>query len=328
MDNSITRPLVLALVIPFPLAHIILGLANLEPLTTVFPTILAMVICLLAVGVLAAPCPTGRLGTLATTVVIIGTTAMTALVQSGLPQGVHPGYAAWHTGALQTLLVAVVLYQREALAWLGTAAFLVVQSIGSALHGMSLLDAVVMMATPLVWIVIATVVSSMLGRSRRAIEESAMAQRKTETRLANTYAAQVARGEWATDLDQRTRPSLESIVRGEITETNRLEFLLLEAELRDQIRGRALVGPGVSEATRQARMRGVRVELLDDLLAPLASTIANEVYSQLVAALRRSQGGFVNARAMASGTEQLVRIVAFDEGLPEAELTVVINTAS
>ncbi|QXQ09010.1 hypothetical protein [Paeniglutamicibacter sp. Y32M11] len=113
---------------------------------------------------------------------------------------------------------------------------------------MSLRDAVVMMATPLVWTVTVTVVSSMLGRNRSAIEESATAQRKTETRLANAYAAQVARGEWATDLDQRTRPAIESIVRGEITETNRCEFLLLEAELRDQIRGGAPVGPGVSEA--------------------------------------------------------------------------------
>ncbi|QXQ09011.1 hypothetical protein [Paeniglutamicibacter sp. Y32M11] len=48
----------------------------------------------------------------------------------------------------------------------------------------------------------------------------------------------------------------------------------------------------------------------------------------MVAALRRSQGGFVNARAMALGAEQLVRIVAFDEGLPEAEITVVISTES
>jgi hypothetical protein len=328
MDNTITRSLVLAIAIPFPLAHIVLGLANLTPLITIVPAIAAMVMCLLVMGILAAPCPTGRLGTPAALAVITGTTAMTALVQLGLPHGIHPGYAAWHTGALQMLLVALVLRRRSALAWLGTAGFVVVQSLGSALHAMSLLDAVVLMATPLVWIVIATVVSAMLTRSHAAIQEFSAARRKTETRLANAFAAQVARGDWAADLDHRTRPALESIAAGRITDTDRQDYLLLEAELRDQIRGRTLVGPGVSEAARRARMRGVRVELLDDLKVPLVPSIHDEVASQLVATLGRSQGGFVNARAASSGPEQLVRIVAFDERLPESEFTLEISSAS
>lgn len=327
MDSSITRPLILAIAIPFPIAHILLGLANLGQLRTAVPALMAMAICLVLVVVVVRRGPAHRLNTRGAVTVVAGTTLMTVLVNLGLPIGVHPGYAAWHSGALQMLLVALALRQRSGFAWAGTGLFVLAQSVGSWLNGMSFLDAVVLMVTPVVWVVIANAVNSMLDRSRRDIESSSSKEREAELRLAHEYAAQVSRREWAADLDQRTRPTLELIANLEAGEGDRADFLLLEAELRDQIRGRALVAPGIAEAARGARSRGVRVELLDDLKQVLSPSIQQEVTHQLIAALGRTQAGFINARALSVGTEQLVRIVAFDEENPESELTLEIGTA-
>lgn len=60
-------------------------------------------------------------------------------------------------------------------------------------------------------------------------------------------------------------PLLTRIASGELGPGVRLEARLLEAELRDHIRGRRLATPAMAEAARDARRRGVEITLLDDL---------------------------------------------------------------
>lgn len=59
--------------------------------------------------------------------------------------------------------------------------------------------------------------------------------------------------------------ALVRIAGGTVTADERHEHLLLEAELRDRIRGRALAVSPLSDAAREARRRGAVVALLDDL---------------------------------------------------------------
>jgi predicted GNAT family acetyltransferase len=59
--------------------------------------------------------------------------------------------------------------------------------------------------------------------------------------------------------------ALERIASGVVDEHERREHLLLEAELRDRIRGRGLAVAVVTAAARDARRRGGTVALLDDL---------------------------------------------------------------
>lgn len=59
--------------------------------------------------------------------------------------------------------------------------------------------------------------------------------------------------------------ALERIASGVVDENERREHLLLEAELRDRIRGRGLAVAPLTDAAREARRRGANVALLDDL---------------------------------------------------------------
>jgi hypothetical protein len=61
--------------------------------------------------------------------------------------------------------------------------------------------------------------------------------------------------------------ALERIAAGIVDEDERREHLLLEAELRDRIRGRGLAVAPLTDAAREARRRGAAVALLDDLRA-------------------------------------------------------------
>lgn len=61
--------------------------------------------------------------------------------------------------------------------------------------------------------------------------------------------------------------ALARIAAGGVTEKERRDHLLLEAELRDRIRGRGLAVAPLSDAVREARRRGAVVALLDDLRA-------------------------------------------------------------
>jgi hypothetical protein len=60
-------------------------------------------------------------------------------------------------------------------------------------------------------------------------------------------------------------PALELIATGAPSPEDRRAHGLLEAELRDQIRGRALAIDDLPAALRAARARGVDVAVLDDL---------------------------------------------------------------
>jgi hypothetical protein len=59
--------------------------------------------------------------------------------------------------------------------------------------------------------------------------------------------------------------ALARIAGGAVTDGERHDHLLLEAELRDRIRGRGLAVAPLSDAAREARRRGAVVALLDDL---------------------------------------------------------------
>lgn len=61
--------------------------------------------------------------------------------------------------------------------------------------------------------------------------------------------------------------ALERIADGAVSDEERHDHLLLEAELRDRIRGRGLAVAPLSDAARDARRRGAAVALLDDLRA-------------------------------------------------------------
>ena len=320
MDKAINKWLILTFAIPMPAVHIVLGLANIQRVASAEPYLAAMAICLALVAVLCWP---GTEYTLALPLawgVVSGVVAMDVLVTSVLPSGVHPGYAAWHCGAIQMLLVSLALRNRMKMAWLGIGVFAVIDMSMSLHHRLSVIDGLALVLTPVMWVVIASAVNIMLWRSGSLIETYMTQSRQSAQLLARQHAMGLSREQWMLELEHSTRPALELIALRDLTEDNRVEMVLLEAELRDQIRGRALASGGVLRAARRARLRGVKVDILDDRKGALPSQVFRDATTQLVATLEHATTGIVRCRALPEGEHPAVTILAFDESEQESEL--------
>ena len=319
MEQHRTRWLVLVFATFMPIAHVIMGLANIAVPTSKWQYLMAMVICLALVVLLCWDSGKRVMPLWGAWCVVAGVLLMDLLVNSVLPAGIHPGYASWQNGAIQMLLVALTFRDRMRLAWLGMGLFSIMDLSASLALGLSLIDALALVLTPIMWMVIATAVQSVLGRSKNNIAVYAAQSQLAATKLAREHAHGLYRKQWLMELEQATRPALEAIASQDLSAVDRRDLALLEAELRDQIRGRALVTKEIQEAARDARKRGVKVDLLDDRKRSLPDSIAADALTQLLQVLTTAQSGTVRARALPVGEAPAVTILAFDDSEEQHE---------
>ncbi|MET4540561.1 hypothetical protein ABIE37_002348 [Arthrobacter bambusae] len=313
MDRTISRRVILACSIPYPVVHIVLGLANLHRVTSATQTLAAMVICVAVIVVVSISDAQRPLGVASAWAATVGVVIIEVLVKSALPVGTHPGYAAWHCGAIQMLLVTVALRGRKGIAWFGIGVFAVVDFVASLAQQLTLNAALAMVVTPLLWMGMATALSFILRRCARQTAAFTDQEQSSAQILATQNARDLAQNEWMRDLSRATRPMLERIAEGAIGPAEQEACVLLEAELRDQIRGRALATPAVLHAARAARGRGVRVDILDDRATDLPEDLLAEATAQLIGALDRAEDGAVKCRALPEGADVAVTILAFSE---------------
>lgn len=328
MDRSISRRVILAFSIPFPVVHIVLGLANLHRVTSVAATLAAMVICVAVIIIVSISDARRRIGLVAAWAATVGVLTIEVLVKSALPVGTHPGYAAWHCGAIQMLLVTVAVRGRRAIAWFGIGVFAVVDFLASLAQQLTLNEALAMVVTPLLWMSMATALSFILTRCARQTAAFTEQEQASSSTLATQNARDLAQNEWMRDLSRATRPMLERIAEGAIGPAEQEVCVLLEAELRDQIRGRALATPAVLHAARAARARGIRVDILDDRATDLPENLLSEATAQLIGALNRAEDGAVKCRALPEGADVAVTILAFSEDANDEALFVEIRHES
>ncbi|MCF8568741.1 hypothetical protein L5G32_00475 [Gordonia sp. HY002] len=116
-------------------------------------------------------------------------------------------------------------------------------------------------------------------------------------------------------IDARVRPLLTHVADGHtLTDADIAEARLVEAKLRDGIRGRALDVPRVRNAVWEARRRGVSVSVLDDGgLAAFGSdqsaTVVDAAAEVLEAELAGLSSGDVVARIAPAGREPVATVV-------------------
>jgi hypothetical protein len=104
-----------------------------------------------------------------------------------------------------------------------------------------------------------------LRRTARQISEFQHTERRRIAAEQSRDAAAVERRRQLDRVRQLAGPALAEIAEGAGPAAARLEHRLLEAELRDQIRGRSLATGVLPRAARAARARGADIALLDDL---------------------------------------------------------------
>jgi hypothetical protein len=171
-------------------------------------------------------------------------------------------YSTWYVLGVGTILGATAVRGRRAFAWVG----LLVLVVEIAIWGGVASLATTGLPGVLSLIVTGHAVSLGVGRAVKSAQELNRKAALTAVETASLEAAARVRSTLVEKTLRRALPSLNLIAAlgGELNEKQRSEALLLEAGLRDEIRGEALLSDVMRSAIKSAREQGVEVLVLDE----------------------------------------------------------------
>ncbi len=221
------------------------------------------------------------------------------------------GFSQWFLGAATATLFFVCLRGRIGWAWVGFALVAVVTLIWGATTTIGIGTAALLMAKQFPILVAGTLFALGLRRTGASIQHlTAEASARAATEAADV-AATAERGRRLAELDAFATPLLSLLVSGaQLTDGDRREFAVAEAELRDGLRARSLAVAPVIVAARGARRRGVDVVLLDDSdPARVDARDLENVVAQLCTALDSAVDGRVVARLLPPGREAVATLL-------------------
>jgi hypothetical protein len=181
------------------------------------------------------------------------------------PPTEESGYAPWYLRSGITLLIVLVLRRRPAAAWVAAALVTLTVLLWAATTGEDVGRWVGLISRQLASIVVIQIAAIGLGRAARTIEAYRSEERaRVRSEELRSAAIRERRSELAT-IRTLSAPILERIARGEDNASVREEAILVEASLRDVLRGRRLAAEPLTTAVLEARRRGVEVIVLDDV---------------------------------------------------------------
>jgi hypothetical protein len=310
---SVSRWAIITLAALFSTYHIVLGIVSMSAYRDVWPVIVAL--CLYAVATvlsLADPRELALPVWVASFDLGIAVT-LPLLVQSQLDAMHENGYATWYVAAVGTLLTIVVVRRRAWFAVVGIV-FLIVHTV--VVVGVSALGTYGVIGSA-VWVAAAAVVTYALGSMARDAARLARAERQVVEWQAEQEAHIVERQRRLDETYGRAAPLLTRIADGsrDLTAAERAECRLLEAGMRDEIRGRTLLDDAVRTQVLSARRRGASVTLLDDGgLDDVAADDLAAVHAGLAEAIQNSRADKYIVRTVASGSETAVTVVGLRTG--------------
>jgi hypothetical protein len=250
------------------------------------------------------------------TIGVLGIVAVTTAISSGnVPDVAHSAFATWPIGAMVFLLFVLALRGRRGYAWIGFAAFAAIMLAVAFIANQDLAWVINSILRQSGTLIIGTLFAIALRRATESISaiQAGQVKRSTLAAVAGTAAHERAIQNSRLELD--TRPALERIIAEEPFTANDLRhFALLESSLRDGIQAAGFSGERIAEATRRARIRGLRVTLLDDRGTDLSPDDRARVESVLLQQLADTGEGSVMALLSPEGRDEIATIVVEEGG--------------
>lgn len=202
--------------------------------------------------------------------------------------------ATWYVTAGATILAIAAVRQRRLWAWLGiTVLTFELYSWGgvTALFVSGLGGAIALVAA-------SHAISVGLESSERKRVEFLEKAKATQAASAADSAIRQERSKRIAATLEGALPMLEKIATGNFTSEDQREATILEAELRDEIRGRMLINSKLRTAVRAARSRGVEVVVLDEGgLVAISEPERNSLRDRLANELDKIKSGRVTIRS-------------------------------
>jgi hypothetical protein len=252
-------------IIGFVVAIGALGAISIRDVTSPPLYALALVLGLTSVAAVLLPWPPGREQWVATGVVA-GVVGLGLLVVAVLPPG-RPGYALWFPAFVWIPMAGLALRGHSALALVGTALSAATTLAWAADEPGAdiMVDGLYRVVSPSASVVVALGIALLVRQYGEEVERAHAEQLEAARLSAGAQAAEEERRVRLAQIEQIAAPVLLRLRDGaEVDERLATECRLLEAALRDGIRGRHLVDAAVRETLWAARTRGVEVTLLDD----------------------------------------------------------------
>ncbi len=290
--------------------QLLLALEGIGGVRSPLPVFAALVSFGIGLAVLAASHPE-PLSLKWVLVVLVASVATNALIVWNLPEAGWPAYADWNFGAVAWLCFFLAFRGRILAAVLGWVLMATLAQVWGASIGETPLQALGHVDRHAGTIAIAVLFRVLFVRTSRRI----VALREVRLTQVAAEAASLAeireRESQGIRLNDGARPALQQIAEGDYLDAARQQrYTVLEASLRDGLRGGRLASPTVAEAAERARIRGVEVVLLDDRNAPLSESDATRVAVTLLDELVTAQDGRVTGRLLPDGREVYASVVS------------------
>ncbi|MDJ0350939.1 hypothetical protein [Cryobacterium sp. PH29-G1] len=243
--------------------HVVLGLYSLNQTDSSVPILVAMALYVVATVASLWPYSPLRMSLPLALFNVAVCVAIPLIVGSQLDGSLDTlGYATWYVAAVGTLMTITATRKRPQLALLGVGALVVHTVVWAGVGELGHMGVI----GSVVWVVAAALLSRALVKASRDARQYARAEREASgwhaAQEAHLYERQVR----LTQTMRLAMPMLRRIIEtdGQLSDAERQECRLLEAAIRDEIRGRRLLNYGVREQVMAARRRGASVTLLDE----------------------------------------------------------------
>jgi hypothetical protein len=315
---NLQRIAVSAVAILFAAFHAILGALSWEKYDRVDLLTISIGVYLVTVALSVVLRPGLEMGWLLAVVAVIGAVATAVIANVGISAGQTGTYASWYVGGMGVLLGVVAVRGQAVFAWIGAILVTLVVVQAAGLQGI-LTAGVVGMA---VLIAAGQGTARALRRADRELTELQASEKASQIAITVAESSARERRSRLRNVLEMALPALSHIREkaGKLSKREREQLLNLEANLRDEIRGRLLVSDEVRKSVTAARDRGIQVLLLDEGgMENLTKNERKHVLVKVAAAIDSVKSGKVTVRSP-RGESFVVTVVATRPGTSAPDL--------
>lgn len=235
-----------------------------------------------------------------------------AIANTQIHESDYGTYATWYVGGLGILLGATALRGQSEIAWLGAllaSVIIVLEESFTALFQSGLVGLVLL-------VLVGESTNKGLIRAENDIAKLVANSEQGLAELARTEAVREAQASTFNHSLPKVEPILHRVIsaNGKLSDEERREALLLEAELSDEIMGGCLVTDGMRSAARLARLRGVEIYLMDDGgLGGVQKQDFDDIIERIAQVINEQRSGKVIVRSP-KGENWRVTVTAYERG--------------
>lgn len=314
----IPRWLVNVLAVMFAMFHASLGISSISIYENQAQAWVAILIYSAAVLPTIFAYPSAQMPSSQAIINLVAAAMVPLLINSNLQSDQIDDYSVWYVAAIGFLMGVTAVRQHKWIAWVGFFLMLLELVVWAGP------EAIVRSGLPGSFLLVFAghALSVGIASASRSIAQFNEQTLAFETEMAATSVARIERQALVSKALGGAVPMLQLIQqqKGNLTDEQKLDARMLEAALRDEIRGRGLMNEAIRSAAYEARRRGVEVIILDEGgLENVSEAERDGILATVAGAIRNVGEGRITLRAPA-GEQWKVTLAATRPGVASPDV--------